>query len=163
MKTTTPMSQKKNGLKKPETAKKPLMKKNYHWPFDLDTQSAKKTISFLSIIVMTFFFSSNLLAQNNTGTQVKGIVSDENGPVDQVTITLKGTDTRTITDKKGMFTFPQALKENDVLVFSHLGYHTQEIKIDKNAPFIEVELASETVQMLGALQSDKPYKSKRKK
>ena len=163
MKTTKPMSQKKNGLKKPETEKKPLMKKNYHWPFDLDTQSAKKTISFLSIIVMTFFFSSNLLAQNNTGTEVKGIVSDENGPVDQVTITLQGTDPRTITDKKGMFTFPQALKENDVLVFSHLGYHTQEIKIDKNAPFIEVELASETVQMLGALQSDKPYKSKRKK
>jgi len=163
MKTTTPMSQKKKGSKKPQTEKTPLMKKNYHWPFDLDTQSAKKTISFLSIIVMTLFFSSTLLAQNNTGTEVKGLISDENGPVDQVTITLKGTDTRTISDKKGMFIFPQPLKENDVLVFSHLGYHTQEIKIDENAPFVEVELASETVQMLGALQSDKPYKSKRKK
>ncbi len=163
MKTTALMSQKKNDLKKSQIEKKSLINKNDYWPFDLDTQSAKKTISFLSIIMMTLFFSSNLLAQNNTGTEVKGIVSDENGPVDQVTITLKGTDTRTITDKKGMFTFPQTLKEKDVLVFSHLGYHAREIKIDKNAPFIEVELASETVQILGALQSDKPYKSKRKK
>ncbi len=162
MKTTATPKQKQDNFKKTKTSKDSTMKKNYHWPFDLDTQAVKKTLSLIGVIIMTLVFSNSIQAQNNDLT-IKGIVTDENGPLDQVTIFLKGTESRTISDKKGMFTFPQTLKENDVLVFSHLGYETQEIKIDPNAPFIEVELASETIQMLGALQSDKPYKSKHKK
>ena len=162
MKTTATLTQKKPDLKKSKTATNKTMKKNFHWPFDLNAQAIKKTLSLFSLVVITLIFSNSMQAQTSNMT-IKGMITDENGPVDQVTITLKGTDTRTISDKKGMFTFPQALKENDVLVFNHLGYHPQEITINKDAPFIKVELDAETIEILGALQSDKPYKSKRKK
>lgn len=163
MKTTKTMTTGTQKQKKVQTEQQSALKKQYHWPFDLNTKSVKKIISSFILVMLAFSFSNSMQAQNNNELTINGIVSDENGPVDQVTITLKGTETRTISDKKGMFTFPETLKENDVLVFSHLGYHPQEVTINKDAPFVKVQLDSETIEILGALQSNKPYKSKRKK
>jgi hypothetical protein len=163
MKTTKSMTTDNQEIKNLERTQHMALKKHYHWPFDLITKGIKKPITRIVIILILLGFSNVTFAQNLTDQTIKGVVSDENGPLDQVAVTLKDTDIRTITDKKGMFTFPQALKEYDVLVFSHLGYHTQEINVNPATPFIKIELASESIQILGALQSNKPYKSKRHK
>ena len=64
---------------------------------------------------------------------------------------------------KGEFTFPQKLKTGDVLVFSYLGFVKKRIKINANSSFINVVLKEDENQMLGALNSNKRYTSKRSK
>ncbi len=94
---------------------------------------------------------------------VKGIVTDENGPLLGVNILLKGTTTGTFTDEKGAFTFPKALKQGDVLVFSFVGYDTKEIKLIGNLTMLKVEMTSDLNEILGAVDTNEPYKSKRSK
>lgn len=122
------------------------------------------TIAF----ILVFIFSNTIQAQtieitpNNT-FEVKGKVFDENGPLDDASVFLKGTEIGTTTDKNGLFTFPKQLKNNDVLVISHLAYMDREITINKNNTNLDIQLALEVVEILGALEVDTPYKSKRTK
>ncbi|MGB1043435.1 MAG: hypothetical protein ACPGU6_08580, partial [Tenacibaculum sp.] len=69
----------------------------------------------------------------------------------------------TISNKKGEFTFPQELKKGDVIVFSFLGFEKKRVVIDANSTFLTITLKEDDNQMLGALGSNKPYKSKRPK
>ncbi|MFN3753721.1 SusC/RagA family TonB-linked outer membrane protein [Flavobacterium sp.] len=55
-----------------------------------------------------------------TQQTISGIVSDNNGPLPGVTVTLKGTSNTTLTDDKGKFSI--SAKEGDVLIFSYIGY-----------------------------------------
>ena len=66
-------------------------------------------------------------------------------------------------DDEGKFTFPKKLKTGDVLVFSYLGYETQKVSITDKTSFITLELTPDMVEMIGAVDTNKPYKSKRKK
>ena len=71
--------------------------------------------------------------------KIKGKVTTSEGTIPGVNIYLKGTQTGTLTDKDGTFTFPKELEEGDILVFSFLGYETLEYAITKETPsFIEV-------------------------
>lgn len=60
---------------------------------------------------------------------VKGIVSDENGPVPQVNVTLKGTTTGTITDFDGKYILNN-VDAKAVLVFSYIGYISKEVAVN---------------------------------
>lgn len=59
---------------------------------------------------------------------ITGIVSDANGVLPGVTITVKGTNNSTISDNTGKYAV--SAKESDVLVFSYIGFKTIEIPID---------------------------------
>lgn len=127
----------------------------------------KSALSLFSIFVMTLLISNAAYAQTEKATAtnqitVKGMVSDDEGPLPGVNITLKNAQVGTTTDKNGAFTFPKALAIGDVLIFSYLGYETQEIRIRKNTSFIKLMLTTDLVEILGAVNDDKPYKSKRK-
>ncbi|MBO6605764.1 MAG: carboxypeptidase-like regulatory domain-containing protein [Psychroserpens sp.] len=102
-------------------------------------------------------------ANNVQESLLKGIVADENGPLLGVNILLKGTTTGTFTDEKGAFTFPKALKQGDVLVFSFVGYDTKEIKLVGNLTMLKVEMTSDLNEILGTVDTNTPYKSKRSK
>lgn len=73
-------------------------------------------------MIWTLLSGSVIYSQTFTGT-----VSDNSGPLPQVTVTVKGTSVTTITDFDGKFTIT-ALESNPALVFSFLGYVTQEVK-----------------------------------
>ena len=47
-------------------------------------------------------------------------------------------------------------------MFSYLGYETQKVEIKDDTTFINLKLTIDSVTMIGALDSGKPYKSKRK-
>lgn len=94
---------------------------------------------------------------------IKGIISNEDGPLESASITLKDSNVGTVTNSKGEFTFPKPLKVGDVLLVTYLGYDTVEIKIKKNTTFINQKLTEDLIEFVGALNSDKPYKSKRSK
>ncbi len=57
---------------------------------------------------------------------IRGVVSDVGGPLPGVNITIKGTNRGVLTDFEGGYKLSNVL-EKDILVFSYLGYTTQEI------------------------------------
>jgi hypothetical protein len=63
---------------------------------------------------------------------INGIVLDENNkPLAGVTVTVKGTQRATATNNDGRFTI-DVDSENDILVFSYVGYEPQEVKVGSN-------------------------------
>ena len=126
-----------------------------------------KSAGIIALCLITFFSFSGINAQSSNTSQqgkiVKGIVDSEEGPIYGANILLKGTQIGITTEKDGTFTFPRALKTNDILVFSYLGFETMEIKIQDATPdFLRVMLTSDFIEITGAVAVDKPYKSKRK-
>ena len=82
-------------------------------------------------------------ARANQGTDlpppVKGIVrGNGNAPLQGATVKIKGSAKGTSTDVQGRFSIDA--KEGDVLVFSFIGYTSQEYKIKDIATFIEIKL-----------------------
>ena len=76
-----------------------------------DTQKQKstfKTMSLLGLIVIALFTFNATSAQTKT-QKIKGVVSDSYGPLPEVNIVLKGTNTGTTTNNKGEFTFPKGI------------------------------------------------------
>lgn len=127
---------------------------------------AFKTFGFALVLMMTLFSFNTTFAQTKEATQertIKGLVSNEDGPLPGANITLDGTRVGAVTDDDGKFTFPKKLKTGDVLVFSYLGYETQKVSITDKTSFITLELTPDMVEMIGAVDTNKPYKSKRKK
>ncbi|MBC8753166.1 carboxypeptidase-like regulatory domain-containing protein [Kordia sp. YSTF-M3] len=93
---------------------------------------------------------------------IKGLISDEQGPLPGVNITLKGTNIGVATNVKGEFTFPKALKNGDILLVSYLGYKTTEVKIKPETNFVKLVISEEIIEFMGSLNTNKRYKSKRK-
>lgn len=93
------------------------------------------------------------LPVNEEGHIVSGVVTyEDNEVLPGVNVVLKGTDIGTVTDVDGRFQFPVELKEGDVLVFSFIGFMTEEYTIRKNAPdsieinlLMDVEITGEVV------------------
>jgi TonB-linked SusC/RagA family outer membrane protein len=84
------------------------------------------TRSAVPILLIAFFhlISLPLFAQ----TPLKGRVVANEGPVSGVTVTIKGTQTSTVTDEDGKFTITAA--DRSVLVFTHINYAAQEVTIN---------------------------------
>lgn len=78
---------------------------------------------------------------------VKGVVMAEGepDPVIGANVVLKGTTNGTITDFDGNFEIEA--KAGDVLVFSYLGYKTQEVKVANPSTPLKVTLASDNVML----------------
>ena len=128
-----------------------------------------KTLSVLVLFLVATLNSNTVFAQSDKEVKtaqneliVKGNVSDELGPLHEANVVLKSTNIGTSTDVNGNFTFPQSLKPGDVLLVSYLGYHTAKITIKEDTSFIKIILTSEIYEVFGDLNSNKPYKSKRK-
>ncbi len=103
--------------------------------------------------------SSTEVLQNER--TVKGIITNEDGPVESASITLKDSEIGTASNSKGEFTFPKPLKNGDVLLISYLGYETIKVRIKENTSFIKQVLSEDLIEFVGALNTNKPYKSKR--
>ena len=136
--------------------------------FWLTQKNTFKTLSFIGLIMITLLGSNPIYGQSKADTTssertIKGVVSsEENVMLADVNVTQKGTNNGTVTNEKGEFTFPTKLKTGDILVFSYLGLATEEFKIKANTTFIKMALTEDLVEMIGALNTNKPYKSKRK-
>lgn len=100
--------------------------------------------SILSLLVLVFAFSSSAFAQQRTVTgQV--VSADDGEPLPSVTVLLKGTTRGTATDIDGEYSI-RVPAEGGTLVFSSVGFQTQEINIgDQNV--INVELAADVAQL----------------
>jgi TonB-linked SusC/RagA family outer membrane protein len=97
-----------------------------------------KQFGFLILLLM---FSAAMKAQTN----VSGKVSDKDGPIPGVNVSLKGSKIGTTTDIDGAYTIKSA-PSNGVLVFSFIGYNTKEIAINKQSK-INATLESEVTTL----------------
>ena len=134
------------------------------------TTNILKTLSLLTITIVVSYFTNPIYAQNQkvaTGSiadqemTVTGKVTDEKGPLSGVNIVLKGSKVGVITDINGMYTFPKSLSSGDVLVFSFLGYDKQEVTIDSKTRVINIVMSDNYIEIMGAPNTNQPYKSKR--
>lgn len=92
------------------------------------------------ILFCTLFVSTAIISQ----IKVTGVVTDiANDPLIGVNISVKGENLGTITDLDGKYSILLNI-EDPVLVFSYVGYKTQEIRVDKRSE-IDVVLHPGTV------------------
>ncbi|WP_439128887.1 carboxypeptidase-like regulatory domain-containing protein [Polaribacter sp.] len=125
--------------------------------------SKHSKLFFLVLFFSLFLVSSSANAQKKIKGIVKGQTEINKEALNGANIYLKGTTIGTSTNKKGEFTFPKTLKVGDILVFTYLGFVKKSIKIKENTRTLNVTLLEDSNQMLGALNSNKRYKSKRNK
>lgn len=126
----------------------------------LTSKKAMSTLGFFMIFMIATVHFNQGYAQSNERI-IKGIISDESGPLESVNIVLKGTKIGTTTNSKGEFTFPKPLKTGDVLLISYLGYETHETTIKDNTTFLRLSLSEDLIEFSGTPNSNKPYKTKR--
>ena len=128
-------------------------------------KKALRTFTYATILLIVAMAFNPIYGQTQKETAkertIKGVISNDDGPLESASIILKGTKIGVVSNNKGEFTFPQLLKTGDVLLISYLGYETVEIKIKDNTSFIRLMLSEDLIEFVGALNTDKPYKSKR--
>ena len=77
----------------------------------------------LLLLFCALFFAFNLHAQTSVDGKVTDV--DSSDPIAGVNVVVKGTSTGTASDFDGNFSI--SVSQGDVLVFSYVGYSTQEI------------------------------------
>jgi TonB-linked SusC/RagA family outer membrane protein len=82
--------------------------------------------------------------QNEKQNAISGRVTDSTGiPLTGVTVLLKGTNTGTVTDLDGKFTFNNVPLDG-ILIFSFVGMNTQEIKVEGKST-IDIIMTESTI------------------
>lgn len=88
---------------------------------------------------------------------IKGIVrsEDNNQLLPGTNVYLRGTTEGTYADAEGKFEFPRKLKEGDVLLFSFVGFETQEYTVTANTQQpLEVTMIVSPEIMMGEVSAD---------
>ncbi|MCU7550634.1 TonB-dependent receptor [Chitinophagaceae bacterium LB-8] len=104
----------------------------------------------LHLVVLSFLFSFHVFAQ---GIQVKGrVVGAEGQPLTNVTVQVKGSNIRALSDNEGMYQI-NVPSPNSVLVFSYVGFNNQETAVN-NRTLVNVSMtpqnnALESVVVVG--------------
>ncbi|WP_306349881.1 SusC/RagA family TonB-linked outer membrane protein [Flavobacterium sp. '19STA2R22 D10 B1'] len=104
-------------------------------------------IFIFAILLSNYMYATELTFGSYTKQlqhQITGTVTDAAGPLPSVTVFVKGTTTSAVTDEKGNFSI--TANSTDILVFSFIGYATQEITVE-NQISINVILAEDSTQL----------------
>src|SRR5688500_16300811 len=117
--------------------------------------------------LVAFLFSFILLAltdtakANNNFIPITGTVtgSSDNQPLEGVSVTIKGKDGGTSTNATGNYSLADA-GENDILIFSFVGYQTQEVPVRGRSAInvvlqLETGMLVETIVTANAIRRDK--------
>lgn len=120
---------------------------NKFFSFFVETDKNKTMVKNYLILLMFFFgMSSFVVAQEVTGT----VLDDSSQPLPGVSIIIKGTSTGTTSDFDGNFSI--SASDGDVLVFSYVGYDTQEITVSGSVVNVTMQagVALDEIVLLGS-------------
>lgn len=100
-----------------------------------------------SITILSIFLLNTLTyAQETQVIEVSGkVVDDLKNPLSDVSITVKNAVSGTLTNKQGSFTLRVRLKLPFTLVFSSVGFKTQEFVVDREGANLNVKLETQSV------------------
>ncbi len=106
---------------------------------------AKLSLLLSILLVGSITFRGS--AQENQLIEVSGTVTDQElkTPLANVSVLIKGAITGTITDKNGKFKLRSRLKFPFTLVFTSIGFKTQEFEVRDIGNNLNIELTSQTV------------------
>ncbi|SEA42292.1 TonB-dependent receptor domain-containing protein [Pedobacter hartonius] len=105
-------------------------------------------IRVAALIFFTLLLSlQSLHAQENQLIEVTGIVNDQETktPLAGVSVTIKGTIAGTTTDQAGKFKLRSKLKFPFKLVFTSIGFKTQEFDVKETGLQLNIELVTQTI------------------
>jgi CarboxypepD_reg-like domain len=106
--------------------------------------------------------NANFQANNNEHIVEGIVIGEDKMPISGVAVVLKGSMIGVSTDINGKFRFPQPLKEGNVLIFSFVGFISQEIIISKKAlDTLHITLKDDYCSLMGEVSTDEIYSSKR--
>lgn len=111
------------------------------------------------LILILAGVSSPSFAQVPQSTfMIKGTVttSEDGAVLPGANIYLKNTQIGTTSDGDGNFEFPKKLTAGDILVFSYIGYVTQEITVNDQTTNLNVVMVFDAVAAYGALSESEP-------
>lgn len=113
--------------------------------FEMKIESAKAKSWVNSLFMLLLFvFAGTAVMGQGTG-EVRGTVTDSKGqPAIGVTVAVKGTNTRTLTDQAGAFTLRAA--PSATLVLSAVNFEQQEVTVTAGQP-LAIELKERVGQM----------------
>ena len=134
-----------------------------------------KNVSSISVKTFCFIFLCaicSIQAQdaNNNSTSAETyavagtVLEDETIPLEGVNVVLKGSNEGVVTSVNGKFKFTKKLAIGDVLIFSYIGYQSQEYIIndsDITNQNISISFDSSDITLMGAVEVDGVYKSKK--
>ncbi|MGY6648260.1 SusC/RagA family TonB-linked outer membrane protein [Wenyingzhuangia sp. IMCC45574] len=96
----------------------------------LKSETRLKLLFCIFTLTTTLTFANKpTITQDNARTTITGVVSDENGPLLGVSVTVKGKSVGTLTDFEGNYSLDVENASNATLVFSYIGYKTKEVAI----------------------------------
>lgn len=95
-------------------------------------------------LIFFFAISSALFAQEKS-FMIEGSISDDMGPLIGVTITVQGKIGGTVTDENGKFSIRAS--KGDKLIFSYVGYETQEWIATEEKKNLDIKLVSSAHEM----------------
>lgn len=102
------------------------------------------TAQVVVVLLVAFWFASfAAIAQSTVSGKV--LSGEDNSPIPGVNILVKGTSNGTITDADGNFSL-SSVSSSDVLVFSFVGFTSQEVSINGRTS-IEVVLVTDATQL----------------
>jgi TonB-linked SusC/RagA family outer membrane protein len=105
----------------------------------------KKTWAPAQLNKLFFLFSFLLFSVAAFAQNITGTITDADGkPIGNVTVQVKGTTRSAVTDNAGKFSI--AASNNDVLVFSNVGYTSQEVRVS-NQQSVNVSMVIDTRNM----------------
>lgn len=101
---------------------------------------------YYTLIIYIMLGWMPLIAQ--TQRIVTGTVTEiqENSTLPGVTVLVKGTTNGTVTDESGRYSLSIS-DESDILVFSYLGFTTQELKLFSGQSLLDVQLAPSDISL----------------
>jgi len=101
----------------------------------------------LFLLFLFLLSTASVFAQDNALIQISGkVISNETGkPLQDVSVQVKGTITGTVTKDNGQFQIKTKTKLPFTLVFSSVGFATQEFEITELGKGVQVALSTQTV------------------
>ncbi len=102
----------------------------------------KRKLYLLSICLFLTLCHTAVMAQTKT---IAGKVMDKTEPLVGVTVVVKGTTTGTVTNEKGLYSI-KVPAENSILIFSSVGYTSQEIAVGNQAE-INITLTNDGLEL----------------
>ncbi len=104
------------------------------------------------LFIFTLIFALSITAQEMT---VSGIVTDDaNIALAGASVIVKGTQNGTSTDFDGKYSVD--VKKGDILLFSYMGFETQEVTVSGNTMNVSLKAVGETLQDVVVIGSRSP-------
>jgi len=105
----------------------------------------KRIVTIISLF--SFFYLPSLSAQESQLIEITGKVVDQEAktPLAGVSVAIKGTIAGTITDQNGSFKLRSKLKFPFKLVFTSIGFQTQEFEVKEAGMQLNIEMVTQTL------------------